>query len=371
MSVFKNAVSSQNSVVDRSKVCKLFRGVKERKSPGPDGIGGRVLKNCADQLADIFTFIFSISLQLHKVPSLWKDSIIVPVPKSASPKSLNGFRPVALTSLVMKSFEKIVKETLLTCVQDNLDPFQFAYRSGRGVEDALATLLNLVLTHLEGAKTFARLLFIDFSSAFNCIQPHILAERLRDIHSINPGLIAWLMDFLTERPQRVRVNGVLSDTLVSSTGSPQGCVLSPLLFVLYTNECRSQHAGRHILKFADDSVIVFLLSSDDPDHGPVVKEFTDWCSSSSMCINVSKTKEMLIGFRKHPSVTPPLVIEDQAVELVHNYKYLGTNIDDKLSFDFHVDAVCKKAHQRMYFLRKLRSFNVDSTFMKMFYSCFI
>ncbi len=177
LSVFKNAVSSQNSVVDRSKVCKLFRGVKERKSPGPDGIGGRVLKNCADQLADIFTFIFSMSLQLHKVPSLWKD--FVPVPKSASP-----------TSLVMKSFEKIVKETLLTCVQDKLDPLQFAYRSGRGVEDALATLLNLVLTHLEGAKTFARLLFIDFSSAFNCIQPHILAERLRDLHSIDPGLIA-------------------------------------------------------------------------------------------------------------------------------------------------------------------------------------
>lgn len=179
------------------------------------------------------------------------------------------------------------------------------------------------------------------------------------------------MDFLTDRPQRVRVNGVMSNTVISSTGSPQGCVLSPLLFVLYTNECFSQHTGRHILKFSDDSVIVSLLSNDDPVHGPVVREFIDWCFSSFMCINVSKTKEMLIDFRKNQSVISPLVIEDQAFELVHNYKYLGTNIDDKLCFDFHVDAVCKKAHQRMYFYRKLQSFNVDSTFMKMFYSCFI
>lgn len=66
-----------------------------------------------------------------------------------------------------------------------------------------------------------------------------------------------------------------------------------------------------------------------------------------MCVSVSKTKDMLIDFCKHLSVSPPLVIEDQAVELLHNYKYLGTNIDDELSFEFHVNAVCKRAHQRM------------------------
>ena len=122
------------------------------------------------------------------------------------------------------------------------------------------------------------------------------------------------------------------------------------------------------MKFADDSVIVSLLSSDDPDHGPVVKEFSDRCRSSFLNINTNKTKELLFDFRKNPPDISPVSIENQAVEIVLNYEYLGTRLDNKLSSELHVDAVCKNSHQRMYFYRKLRSFNVDSTFMKMFYS---
>lgn len=190
--------------------------------------------------------------------------------------------------------------TFSNTVQENLDPLQFAYRSGRGADDAMSTLLNMILSHLEGAKTFVWLVFIDFLTAFNCIQPHILAERLRSIQSIDPDLICWLMDFLTERLQHVKVNSVSSDVLFSFTRSPQGCVLSPLLLVLYTNNCQSQYLRRYILKFSDNLVIVSLLSSDDPDHGRVVAEFTDWCRTSFLNINVSKTKEMTIDFRNNP-----------------------------------------------------------------------
>lgn len=118
--VFKNASLEQNSVnVDKDMVLKLFRGIRERTSPGLDGIGGHILKNCAVQLADIFCFIFRNSLCLYKVPHLWKESIIVPMPKNNVPKSLNEYRPVALTSLIMKIFERIVKDALLTMVQAN------------------------------------------------------------------------------------------------------------------------------------------------------------------------------------------------------------------------------------------------------------
>ena len=131
-----------------------------------------------------------------------------------------------ITSLIMKQFEKLVKRELVAKTESLLDPLQFAYREGRGVQDATATLLNLVHKHLEGVKTHARLLFVDFSSAFNTIQPHVLVEKLINSFSLDPCLVGWILDFLTNRSQCVRVNNTLSSLLSSSTGSPQGCVLS-------------------------------------------------------------------------------------------------------------------------------------------------
>ena len=114
-----------------------------------------------------------------------------------------------------------------------------------GVEDSSVTMINMLCKHLEGKGTHAQLLFVDFSSAFNTIQPHILTERLLEQFDLSKNLVGWVLDFLNNRTQRVRVNGVLSDQICSSTGSP-------LLFILYTNMCRSSREDRFILKYADD-----------------------------------------------------------------------------------------------------------------------
>lgn len=90
----------------------------------------------------------------------------------------------------------------------------------------------------------------------------------------------WILDFLTCRTQRVRVNGQFSDLSVTSTGSPRGCVLSPLLYMLYTNDCCSSFENHPISKFADDTVIVSLLNSTETSHGPVVDYFRKWCQDS-------------------------------------------------------------------------------------------
>ena len=224
-----------------------------------DGICGRVLRCCADQLGSVFTHLFQISLDSGHIPALWKFSDIVPLPKKTNPKQPNDFRPVALTSVVMKTLEKIVKSLVLTATQEFLDPLQFAYRAGRGVDDAKLFILNSLYKHLEKPKAHARILFADFSSAFNTVQPHILVRKLLYDFNVAHQLVQWILDFLTNRQQRVIVNGLYSDVRFTNTGSPQGCCLSPFLYILYTDSCRCSREGSHLVKFSDDAALLTLL----------------------------------------------------------------------------------------------------------------
>ena len=117
------------------------------------------------------------------------------VAKNSHPKTLNDYRPIALTcvkKIVMKSFEKLIKRELTFRTNSLLDPLQFAYRLNRGVQDATVTLLNLILKHLEGNKKHARLLFGDFSSAFITIQPLLLVEELLHQFHLKANLVGWI-----------------------------------------------------------------------------------------------------------------------------------------------------------------------------------
>ena len=140
-------------------------------------------------------------------------------------------------------------------VTESLDQLQFAYRPKRSVEDAVLTLLNGVYEHLEKAGTYVRIVFVDFSSAFNTIQPHLLVKKLLDME-VNSNIIHWVNSFLTHREQQVRINSTVSPKLVINTGAPQGCVLSPILYTIYTNDCTTINPENQMIKYADDTCIV-------------------------------------------------------------------------------------------------------------------
>ena len=141
------------------------------------------------------------------------------------------------------------------------------------------------------------------------------------------------------------MNGSLSDKVCSSTDSPQGCVFSPLLYILYTNMCQSRWDNRTIIKYADDSVIVSLLQDTETSHGPVINYFVEWCEASYFQLNVTKTKDMLTDFRKKKPTHEITLIKGQTVHCVESYKYLGTIIDSKLTFEGNSETVCKKGHR--------------------------
>ena len=296
-----------------------------------------------------------------------KSKIIpIPVPKKTKVESLNDYRPVALTSVIMKVFERLVLTYLKNCKSLVLDCNQFAYRHNRCVEDAVSHTLHSILEHLDKPKTYVRILFIDYSSAFNTIVPQKLFDKLS--LSIDQSLCYWLLDFLLLRPQTVQFNDTLSDIITLSTGAPQGCVLSPFLYSVFTNDCISQRDTVKITKFADDTTVTGLITeSNETEYRDEVKDLVEWCSNNNLLLNPSKTKEIIVDFRTKPSQIQPLSINGEIIERVSNFKFLGTVISDDLKWEANIDKVVSKAHQRLYFLRLLKKFKLSSNILSQFY----
>ncbi|KAI3368500.1 hypothetical protein L3Q82_025390 [Scortum barcoo] len=174
-------------LITTDQVRGQLRKLRPRKAAGPDKVCPRLLKTCAAELGEPLQRIFNLSLQIGRVPTLWKTSRIVPVPKKNRPSELNDFRPVALTSHLMKTLERLFLSLLRPqCLQ--------------------------------------------YHPALLCF-----GDKLSRM-GVDPQLMDWISDYLTGRPQYVGLKDITSDTVVSSTGAPQGTVLAPLLFTLYTSD---------------------------------------------------------------------------------------------------------------------------------------
>ena len=293
-----------------NEVLKSFAKIKVHKACGPDKLSGRVLKLGKNSLAYVFHLIFQRSLDEFYVPTKWKVSEIIPLPKKQQPKILNDFRPVALTSVAMKCLEKIVKTKLLSFIGTQQDPLQFAYTKNRSTLDPTIMIAHDVLKFLDVLNSknkshFVKIIFIDFSSAFNTIQVHIMLNQLLNLQ-VNSNIVLWIYSFLSHRQQYVKFCDVLSEIVYTETGAPQGCVLSPLLFTLYTKSCRSSSESCKVYKYADDTALVGLCVNNDEEYQKEVKSFVTWCKENYLLLNVQKTKELVIDFRRSHS---NLVIE--------------------------------------------------------------
>ena len=211
------------------------------------------------------------------------------------------------------------------------------------------------------------MLFVDYSSAFNTIIPAKLFDKLLGMN-IDVSICEWVLDFLLNRPQSVRIGKFLSGTLTLNTGAPQGCVLSPLLFTLFTNDCVSSNDSVKMIKFSDDTTLEGLISNDDEHvYREEVEGLVRWCHENNLELNVSKTKEIVIDFRKKKTPVDPLIINGEVVEQVQSFKFLGTTISHDLKWDSHVNGSVKKANQRIFFLRQLKKFNVSQRILMNFY----
>ncbi len=182
------------------------------------------------------------------------------------------------------------------------------------------TLPSHTLTAKNG--NCVRLLFIDYSSAFNTKVPIKLTLKLTDL-GLNSSLSNWIQNFLTGRPQAMNVSQFTSNSITLNVGASQGCVLSPLLYSLYTHDCVSSHSSISIIKFSDDTVVLGLISNDDETAylDEVERLNIMMPGQLSLSLNMRKTKELNVDFRKRQQRPyTPLMISGTPVERVSSFK---------------------------------------------------
>ncbi|XP_051788716.1 uncharacterized protein LOC127529381 [Erpetoichthys calabaricus] len=185
---------------------------------------------------------------------------------------------------------------------------------------------------------------------------------------VDSYLVAWIVNYLTERPQYVRLGNCRSEIVVSSTEAPQWTVLSPVLFSQHTSDLQCNSESCHVQKFSDNTAIVGCISSgQEEQYRNLIKDFVKWCDSNHLHLNTSKTKELVVNFRRPRPLMDPVIIKGDCVQRVQTYKYLGVQLDDKLDWTVNTDALCKRGQSRLYCLRRLASFNICNKMLQMSY----
>ncbi|KAK3557509.1 hypothetical protein QTP70_028344, partial [Hemibagrus guttatus] len=216
----------------------------------------------------------------------------------------------------------------------------------------------------------------DLQACFDCTDWSIFEAGATDLdeltETITSDSISWINSFLTDRHQLVKLGKFKSNSRTTSTGATQGCVLSPLLFSLYTNDCTSTDPSVKLLKFADDTTVIGLIQDgDESAYRQEVEQLVVWCSLSHLELNTLKTVEMIVDFRRNTPALPPLTIMNSTVPTVESFRFLGTTISQDLKWDTHIDSIVKKAQQRLFFLHQLRKFNLPQELLTQFYSAVI
>ncbi|CAJ0590132.1 unnamed protein product [Cylicocyclus nassatus] len=246
-------------------VMNILKRLKPSTFITADGIPQMVYKRCATQLAVPVSILVNMSLSSGELPRVWKHGRVVPIPKVQNPQKASEFRPISINSVVCKVAEKIVRRKLLSfCVQKHLIPSeQFGFMEGS------STTLQLITCDFYWKRALAQnrltdVLYFDLSKAFDRVDIHKLIEKLYSV-GIRGGMLKWLTSYLTERTLSVRVNSAISSIFSATSGVPQGGVLSPILFNIYTSELPgllSIDWRIKVMAYADD-IKVFASYSDE------------------------------------------------------------------------------------------------------------
>jgi hypothetical protein len=359
----------------------IINSIRTDSAAGPDGVSAKILKIAKHHIVYPLTHMINISIGCGVFPRHLKEAVIIPIYKEGDCRDPCNYRPIALLNVISKIYEKAVNLQLIRYFEDNskLSKSQFGFRTGKGTNDAIAEVTELLTGALDNREKCIGV-YLDLAKAFDSVSHPILIKKLQNI-GLSSSSLRWFESYLTERRQAVRINNITSQYLPVRWGIPQGSVLGPTLFIAYINDIIEFSSEGRVVSFADDTVLLFRSATwtgvFETAEG-ALNEIKILLDKSLLSLNAKKTKYMTFSMdvRQQPGDEQTIRLHECGrtsglcacvmLDRVNTYKYLGINIDNNLRWTNHVDILAGRIRRLIYVFRNLREI-LDGKKMKAIY----
>ena len=357
--------------VSELDVWNCLNSLNPWKSGGPDNIPSWVFKEYAMILSLPVMKIINNSYTENKLPPIWKQANIIPVPKLTPAHDINQhLRPISLTPLLSKVAEEfVVTKNLKPAILKVLDLVlnQYGVIPGSSTNQALIKMIHKWSEKTDGARASVRIILLDYQKAFDYVDHTIVLSKLKSLE-IPDSTVSWIADFLSDRQQRTKLgHDCFSEWGNVPAGVPQGNKLGPWLFILMINDLKTRCLDE--VKFVDDLTVyetVTRFGLSDIQHA--VSEIEEWSESNLFRLNENKCKELRIDFAKNRNPFPPNKINGKPLQVVEEAKLLGLTIANNLKWNSHVNNIVPKSSKRIYLLVQLKRAKVAIQDVLQFYT---
>ena len=354
------------------KIChrdvrKLLTTLNQNKSHGPDGINGKILKNCAVSIAYPLSLLFNLSFNTGHIPSEWKLANIVPIHKKGDKSAIENYRPISLTCLIMKIFEKCIRNELMNLCKDKIHHSQHGFLPNKSCTTQMLPFVSDITLNLNNNDP-TDIIYFDFAKAFDSVNHDIILSKLKYEFKIDGLMLKFIREYLQNRRQRVVVGDTMSKELGVVSGVPQGSIIGPLLFVLFINDLhKCVSPGTSLALYADDTKIWRLIKSEN-DCIALQKDIDalcQWSKINCMIFHPQKCKVLSVTHQIIQDILPftrfIYTLDGVVLDYCGKENDLGILMHDKLNWNPHCVEIIAKATAKFNLLRRTCHFINSST----------
>ena len=355
--------------ISPERVCDLLLNLNPNKAQGPDGIHGRILKNCARSLGLPLSLLYHKSYCTGDIPADWKLANVVPIHKKGSKVEVSNYRPISLTSLIMKTFERIIRQELLNRCGHLIDQRQHGFTEMKSCCTQLVNFCDSLALSLN-ANIKTNVVYFDFQKAFDSVNHDIILQKLKQQFNIDGCLLRFFVNYLQNRYQRTVIGNEMSTNRLVNSGVPQGSIVGPTLFIIFLNDIiYDLSPGTNIVMYADDTKIWREISTQDDCWilQRDINQLLHWATTNKMVFHPSKSKVLSITNSNNSDNSFIYSIGARPIDYTDSEKDLGININGKLNWTEHCNAIYSKANQKLGLLKRTCSFVSNRTKRKALY----